>query len=267
MMRSLYYRSKNASKFSAPLVPQQELDLPGILFHDLRSSLTSLFAIIHMQDSGCHESTDYPVKAKLAVFINKIGNFSSMLEESLQMVCALDEDNRLELHLVDLRFHVVEPVISVFISDVKTKRISMQTRLGPVTGFLSNYRINKTILQMIFHNLLSDAVNNCEFSGINDIDIKPDSPFFLLKIANTGRPITEELYTKLFLKPLPPKDRKETNPDGMGLGLHLAKQIIQTHGRDIWHEPDTGRTAFILAIPKEISDTHFTTHTKDTLFS
>lgn len=87
------------------------------------------------------------------------------------------------------------------------------------------------------------------------------------KIYNTGRPMTEEFQAKLFLKPLPPKDRKETNPDGMGLGLHLAKQIIQTHGRDIWHEPDTGRTAFILAIPKEISDTHFTTHTKDTLFS
>mgnify|MGYP002392111956 CR=1 FL=1 len=35
----------------------------------------------------------------------------------------------------------------------------------------------------------------------------------------------------------------------MGLGLHLAKRIMQTQGGEIWYEPDEEGTTFTIALP------------------
>ena len=266
-MRSLSLESKEASKPSTRLAPEKEIDLLKIISHDLRGSLVSMSAVLHTLNRGYRKNTDYPVETKLLELIDKIGNLSSMIEESLQMVLSLDEENQCEYSLIDIKRDTIEPVIFEFVSEISAKKLTIKTILDPVTGFFIPAKINKTVLKMIFRNLFGNAVRHCELDGVIDISIKHGNHFYLLKIYNTGRPITENLQTKLFSKPLPPKDRKERNSNGMGLGLHLAKRIMQTQGGEIWHEPEEQGATFVLAIPAETRINDFTNCSQGTLFS
>jgi len=266
-MRSLSLNSNDALKPASQFVPERGLDLLKILSHDLRGSLVSISAVLHMLNRDHRKEADHLVETKLEELIDKIGNISSMLEESLRMALALDEDSQSGHNLVDFERDIIEAVKQEFDSETRKKKLTIKTLLDPLTGFVIPATINKTVLKMIFRNLFSNAVKHCEFRGTIEIRIKHGNQFFLLKIYNTGRPITEELQTKLFLKPLPPKDRKEINSDGMGLGLYLAKRIMQTQGGEIWYEPEEQGATFVLAIPAETRITRFTSYSQGTLFS
>jgi K+-sensing histidine kinase KdpD len=266
-MNSLSVEAKEIIEPSSNLPPEQSLDLLKILSHDLRGSIVSMSAVLHFLNRGYHENVDNLVETKLSELIDKMGNLSSMLEESLQLVLALEDGDRQKHTLIDFKRDVIGPVLSEFASEIRNRQLMIENPLDTVTSFFIPAKTNKTILKMIFRNLFSNAVKYAEQGGIIAINIKHGSPFCLLKIYNSGRPIAEGLRAKLFSKPLPPTDRREKNLDGMGLGLHLAKRIMQTQGGEIWYEPEEQGTTFVMAIPVETRRNHYTTYVQGTLFS
>ena len=266
-MNSLSLEAKEISEPLSNSPPEQSLDLLKILSHDLRGSIVSMSAVLHILNRGCHEKVDDLGERKLGELIDKMGSLSSMLEESLQMVLALEEGDRHEHTVLDFKRDVVDPVLSEFALDIRDRHLTVENQLDMVTSFFVPAKTNKTVLKMIFRNLLSNAVKFTEPGGIIEISVKHGSPFCLLKIYNSGRPIAEGLREKLFLKPLPPKDRREKNLHGMGLGLHLAKRIMQTQGGEIWYEPEEQGSYFVIAIPVETKSNQYNRYVQGTLFS
>jgi signal transduction histidine kinase len=266
-MGSLFLESKEMPASTTDLQPGQGLDLLKILSHDLRGSLTSMSAVLHILDKGCRGEADNSVETKLAELIDKMGNLSSMLEESLHMVLALEEGSTYDNNLLDFNRDVIKPVITEFNPEIRGRRLVIENQLDTVTSFLIPARINKTVLKMIFRNLFSNAVKFSELGGTIAVTIKHGSPFCLLKVYNSGRPIADGLREKLFSKPLPPTDRKERDLNGMGLGLHLAKRIMQRQGGEIWYEPEEQGTTFVVAIPVETRRNQYASYVQGTLFS
>lgn len=266
-MNSLSLEAKEISEPLSNSPPEQSLDLLKILSHDLRGSIVSMSAVLHILNRGCHEKVDDLVERKLPELIDKMGSLSSMLEESLQMVLALEEGDQREHTLLDFKRDIVNPVLSEFALDIRDRRLMVENQLDRVASFFIPAKINKTILKMIFRNLLSNAVKYTEPGGIIEISVKYGSPFCLLKIYNNGRPIAEGLREKLFSKPLPPTDRREKNLHGMGLGLHLAKRIMQKQGGEIWYEPEEEGSCFVIAIPVETKSNQYNSYVQGTLFS
>jgi signal transduction histidine kinase len=260
--------SKNLGDAVHHTQSEQELDLLKILSHDLRGSLVSMSAVLHLLNRDCRSKEDDFVETKLSELIDKMGNLSSMLEESLQMILAFEgqEEGR-EHSLIDFKRDVIDPVFAEFASEIRERQLVIESLLGTVTSFFIPARTNKTILKMVFRNIFSNAVKYTERGGSISVTIKHGSPYCLLKVFNTGRPIAEGLRSKLFSKPLPPKDRIERHLNGMGLGLHLAKRIMQTQGGEIWYEPDEEGTQFVMAIPVETRCNRYTSYVQGTLFS
>jgi signal transduction histidine kinase len=246
---------------------EQELDLLKILSHDLRGSLVSMSAVLHILNRDCKSKEDDFVETKLSELIDKMGNLSSMLEESLQMILTLEGQEGREHSLINLKRDVIEPVFAEFASEIRERQLIIENLLGSVTSFFIPARTNTTVLKMIFRNIFSNAVKYADRGGSITVAIKHGSPYCLLKIFNTGRPIAEGLRVKLFSKPLPPKDRIERHLNGMGLGLHLAKRIMQTQGGEIWYEPDEEGTTFVMAIPVETRRNRCAGYVQGTLFS
>ena len=266
-MNSLSLETKEISDASSSFPPEQSLDLLKILSHDLRGSIVSMSAVLHILNRGCQEKVGDLLERKLPELIDKMGNLSSMLEESLQMVLALEEGDRREHTLLDFKRDIVDPVLSEFALDIRDRHLTVENQLNRVASFFVPAKINKTVLKMIFRNLLSNAVKYTESRGIIEISVKHGSPFYLLKIYNNGRPIAEGLREKLFSKPLPPTDRREKNIHGMGLGLHLAKKIMQKQGGEIWYEPEEEGSCFVIAIPVATKSNQYNSYVQGTLFS
>lgn len=66
----------------------------------------------------------------------------------------------------------------------------------------------------------------------------------ILRVSDWGEGITKQQRKQLF-KPL------ESSKRGMGIGLYIAKQMVELHFKgSIWLEPTFDKTEFVLALPK-----------------
>ena len=59
--------------------------------------------------------------------------------------------------------------------------------------------------------------------------------YVVLEIADDGLGMDEEAKAHMF------EPFFSTKPDGMGLGLHISRSIVEAHGGHMWATPNEGR--------------------------
>jgi signal transduction histidine kinase len=109
-------------------------------------------------------------------------------------------------------------------------------------------------MEIIFNNLVSNAVKYNKRGGKVDIVIDEDENDVLLLFADTGIGISESDKENLFSDFVRIKNEKTRNIGGSGLGLSIVKQVVDLYRGSITVEsvPDVG-TAFKVRIPKKFN--------------
>lgn len=105
-------------------------------------------------------------------------------------------------------------------------------------------------LEIIFNNLISNAVKYNKDGGRVDVFVKKESDFLILKVSDSGIGLNEEDKANLFQDFFRVKNSKTRNITGSGLGLSIIKKIVEMYHGDISVEsiPDQGST-FIVQLP------------------
>lgn len=125
-----------------------------------------------------------------------------------------------------------------------------------------NVRINKQFpeklvtkvdpleIEMIFNNLISNAVKYNKEKGIVDFIIKNDEEQMIFVVKDTGIGMNEEEKANLFQEFMRAKNDKTRKISGTGLGLSIMKKVIELyHGTiDVESQQDVG-TTFTIVIP------------------
>jgi K+-sensing histidine kinase KdpD len=108
-------------------------------------------------------------------------------------------------------------------------------------------------LKTIFRNLLKNAIKYGEKECMIALGFEDHGSSYQLNVYNSGEPIPVEYRDKLFSNVAHTGNRGEGNAhaDGMGLGLHLVKKIIQKQGGDIWYEAKKDGSNFVFTFPSE----------------
>jgi len=90
----------------------------------------------------------------------------------------------------------------------------------------------------VISNLLDNAVYYTEKGGVTvSYELTgEDKEFLQINIKDTGAGISEEDKQKLFQKFSRGKHASGLRPDGSGLGLYIAKKIVESGGGKIWVE-------------------------------
>lgn len=102
------------------------------------------------------------------------------------------------------------------------------------------------ILQVLT-NLVGNALKFTAKGGKVSIRVEPRDHDVLLSVADTGEGIPGDRLEKIFDRFFrsDSKDRR-----GLGLGLHIAKSIVEQHGGKIWAESTPGRgSTFFFTLP------------------
>lgn len=98
----------------------------------------------------------------------------------------------------------------------------------------------------VFNNLLKNAIQaiDVEEDGLIEVLISKENEMVQVSIRDNGKGIDDELKEKIF------SPNFTTKTSGMGLGLAMIKNIINSHGGNIWFKSEALKgTTFFFTLP------------------
>jgi len=100
-------------------------------------------------------------------------------------------------------------------------------------------------LERVFLNVIGNGIDAMPHGGTKNISGRQNVDSAVIAVEDTGLGIPAEVRDHLF-EPFVTGGK----PEGLGLGLALARQILRSQGGDIWTEPAAG-TRFVIWLPVE----------------
>ncbi|MBL7903692.1 MAG: hybrid sensor histidine kinase/response regulator [Bacteroidales bacterium] len=217
----------------------------SVLSHELKAPINAIEGYIKMM--------------KDKQFGENISAYEEMIDRSLERINGM---RSLIMDLLDLtKIESGKPVQNLQeVNLTRIARISVDT-MRPyaiqkdVDIYLNtredvSFQADPNEIEIIFNNLISNAVKYNKTGGRVDIFIEQQQDFTILQVSDTGIGITEDDKGKLFQDFVRIKNQKTRNITGSGLGLSILKKIVDMyHGEiDIQSIPDKG-TTFTIKLP------------------
>lgn len=219
----------------------------AIMFHDIRSSMVSTSAALKLLLRGLHGTLTPEAAHKVRDIHSRISKTVGLSEEYLAHLFAGNRDVTLNDELVDLRGEIVAPVLEEFAEEIQDRGITIDNRLQDWPGATIPIKGVKLYLKSVIRNLLSNGINYGGEGATIIIDLERQDAHCCLKVWNSRGPVYEENQPLLF--PGFGGVVKGGESRGLGLGLRLVKDLIQSQGGDIWYEPKNDGSNFVVNLP------------------
>ena len=197
--------------------------------HDLKSPLITIRAFADLLVRDLDERDEQRAKHDAAK-INEAANKMQILLNDLIEISRIGlVANRFERISLD---QVVEDAISLVIdaTGVSPRNIAVAPNLPEVSA-------DKARLTVVMHNILDNAA---KYSAPNrepriEVGVLTNDPAeHVIYVRDKGRGIEPAYHRRVFEL----FERLDTDTHGTGLGLNIAKRIIETHGGRIWIESE-----------------------------
>ena len=154
---------------------------------------------------------------------------------------------RLVIERVDLA-GIIEPAIETARAAAENKAIALIPALDPAAGPVLG---DATRLQQVVWNLLSNAVRFTPAGGRVTVRLRRMGSEAELTVTDTGRGMAPGLLPRVFDRFRQGESGTMRSHGGLGLGLSIARQIVELHGGTIRADsPGEGRGAtFTVCLP------------------
>ena len=203
--------------------------------HELKTPLSTLAMYTETLVGKEGGSEEFRVEA-CSVIQDEVERLSSMISTLLSIA-------RIESGQVSLERQRVRP--DEFLRDTldAASRIGARANLqlkAEISRDLSPIFIDKGLMRVVLNNLLTNAIKYNHEDGEVVLSAEETTDAFIIRVRDTGLGITpedaERIFDKFFRSEAPPISSVE----GHGLGLSLAKQIVELHGGEIRLESSPG---------------------------
>ena len=113
-------------------------------------------------------------------------------------------------------------------------------------------------IRQVLTNLLTNAVKYSPNGGVVRISAWPEGEYAVLAVSDQGVGIAAEEQQLVFERFYRVDNRLRSEQPGSGLGLFLARAIVEAHGGRIWIESQVGRGTRVLftlpLVPRRLAD-------------
>jgi signal transduction histidine kinase len=226
----------------------REVFLAGVS-HELRTPLSVLGTRIELLLRGGLDDPE-AIRASLVNMKHHVKTEARLVEDLIDAARTRTGRLRIEMQPASLR-SILQAAISAVSPHAEAKQISLLIpaldEVGKLPMLADAHR-----LQQVFWNLLSNAVKFTPSSGRIEIRVWRDTNMYAIAIADSGSGIEEGLLPHVFD---PFTKQVKANAQGLGLGLSIARHIVEQHGGVIWVE-SAGRNAgatFHVTLPSSSS--------------
>lgn len=169
----------------------------------------------------------------------------SLVDQLLLFRKTESETGKLQVTKLDTR-QMGEETFSFFIQQARSKGIrytyECPDQLPAVYG-------DREKLQIVFYNLLSNALKYTPADGQVSFRIWEEGDRVLAEVADSGPGIPPETGSRLFEKFYQVNKKEAKAKAGFGIGLYLVKQLVDEHKGEIWYDSTPGKgTRFFMAL-------------------
>jgi signal transduction histidine kinase len=115
---------------------------------------------------------------------------------------------------------------------------------------LPKINIDPQLVHHVYSNLISNAIKYSPDNQEIVVEIEQQGDMVVSKVVDNGYGIPEEDYGQLFEKFFRARNIIKIETDGTGLGLYLAKAVVEAMHGEIWFESEENKgTTFWFSLP------------------
>lgn len=241
---------RDATRFQE--LDQIKAEFLEVLDHELRTPLTSLKEALQILTDNLVEKVDKSEKEYLVIAKNDADRLYNILSNMLKL--SRIETSRSQIQLRRQKINLVELVQEVI--DVQKpltlhKELSFTTK---ISGDISHLYADRDCVKEILIHLVQNAIKFSPTHGEITIEIREhngDNLRVMVIDHGIGIPSTE--FEDIFKRFYSTQTLSSGEKTGPGLGLPIAKGLVEAHRGRIWVESEVGKgSRFIFTLPKDL---------------
>lgn len=212
---------------------QQRRNMLADVSHELRTPITVIQGNVEGILDGLYPADE----ARLKSIVEETQILSRLVDDLRTMALAESGSLQLRREPTDLSL-LIREVVSSLNSQIKEKEIRAELLLADAEGL----NIDPLRVREVLTNLLSNALRYTPRGGQLRVRLTesgvglPEAESVTISVEDTGPGIESTDLPHVF-------DRfyKSSDSGGMGLGLSIAKYLVEAHGGKIWAESEVDR--------------------------
>jgi PAS domain S-box-containing protein len=241
ILRALEFEEKSRAIGRLERRGPRDSELLALVTHDMRTPLAVIAGFASSLRDNWDELPDCERVEGLDAILRNGKSLTRLVEQDLQLALAETGERRCDLEPFDLGVQV-ERIVDDFVT---TSDAHVAVR---VTKPLALVRGDEQRNSQILTNLLSNAVKFSPPGALVEVDVFERSPMAHVTVRDQGRGIAGRDKRKLFHKFGRVGDAGAVS--GTGLGLYVAKGLVESQGGRIWVDSSVGGgSAFTYTLP------------------
>ena len=239
-----------ARQLQAASVRQEEMqklrrDLIAWVSHDLQTPLASIRAMVEALSDGVVEDPETQARY-LHTVQREIGDLSDLIDELFQMAQMDAGGLTLQPESASLG-DLVSDTLESFSELASRKQVTLR---GRVAMGVDPVHMDVGRIGRVLNNLTGNALRYTSEGGSVSVQAQRDEQGVLVEVIDDGAGISPEDQALIFERFYRGEKSRSRATGGAGLGLAIAKGIVEAHGGQIGVESRPGRTRFWLTLPQ-----------------
>jgi len=215
-------------------------DFAYVVSHDLKAPLRGIKTLASWISADYADKLDQNGKEQMNLLLSRVDRMHNLIDGVLQYSrVGRVQEKKVQVNLNELVAEVIDMV-----APPQNIAITVENELPVI-------ECERTRILQVFQNLLSNAVKFMDKpEGQVKIGCVEENGYWRFSVADNGPGIEEKYFEKIFqmFQTLAPRDDVEST----GVGLTVAKKIVELYGGEIWVESKVGQgSTFLFTLPKQ----------------
>ncbi len=226
---------------------QIKTELVSMVAHELKSPLTSIYGFSELLLNDALPSEDRKEYAR--VVLNESHRLTELVNKFLDLSRLEAGKTKVSMNPFDLK-QLVNKVIEVHSGQADKKNIRVLTEITQNLPLASG---DQDLVEQVLVNLFCNAIKYSPVNSKIGIDIQVEHQMLTVNVVDNGYGIPKEALSRIFDKfyRVVENEDDDESAEGSGLGLALAREIVEQHGGTIKVSSKLGvGSVFTFTIPQ-----------------
>jgi signal transduction histidine kinase len=208
--------------------------------HDLRTPLASIQAMLEALEDGLAEPEHY-----LPAMREQVRTLGLLVEDLFELA-------RIDAGVLTLELHdlLLGPLVTSCLRGLEAEAAARQVTLNAeLDGRDTTVRAAPEKVERVLYNLLTNALRHTPSDGSVGILVEPLAEEVRVTVEDTGEGLSADAAQRMFDRFWRGDPSRSRERGGAGLGLAIARGLVEAHGGRIWAESRPGggaRVSFTL---------------------